>query len=84
MISFHVFAGKNFPGVLDDHRFGALSIPNVALNSTKRRGSGYPPSVKRTLDLWHHVLEHSNVCAGIPELPGITQNYPELAGTGSS
>ncbi len=26
------------------------------------------------------VLEHSNACAGIPELPGITRNYPELGG----
>ncbi len=30
------------------------------------------------------LLEHSNVCARIPELPGITRNYPELGGTGSS
>ncbi len=30
------------------------------------------------------ILEHSNVCAGIPELPGITRNYLELGGTGSS
>ena len=30
------------------------------------------------------LLEHSNVCAGIPELPGTTRNYPELGGTGSS
>ncbi len=29
-------------------------------------------------------LEHSNLCTGIPELPGIIRNYPELGGTGSS
>ncbi len=26
----------------------------------------------------HLQIEHSNACAGIPELPGITRNYPEL------
>ncbi len=30
------------------------------------------------------LIDHSSVCAGIPELPGTTRNYPELGGTGSS
>ena len=33
---------------------------------------------KDDLSLDFKPLEHSNVCAGIPELPGITRNYPEL------